>query len=283
MEAANGKQFVTDQYAIVAHGGAEKAWPFSACSDSKFTDAEYDRWTSTLAKETLPVPPRKKLDIKLQDIHGLLNVKWTDAAITEKLAKQKAMEKKCDPANAALVKRDAVLKRKQVAENSGDVDETVKCDSELAALDNASMNGHGSAKPTIVKPMREQDRLELVNQRNRNKNSEEIRRALIGDKKRLHAARAAAGEAARVKAEAAAAEKVKVERAKALGDDLFGEDGGSEISRAGTPTIKKARGRANTPLNGGIKKEHSGLGLRKRATMDDDIIGSMDLGIDIEI
>ncbi len=38
MEAANGKILVSDQYAIVAHGKAEKEWPFLACSDSRFTE-----------------------------------------------------------------------------------------------------------------------------------------------------------------------------------------------------------------------------------------------------
>nr|POF01208.1 rna polymerase-associated protein [Quercus suber] len=277
MEGPNGKQFVTDQYAVVAHGMAEKAWPFSACSDSRFTDAEYDRWTSTLQKENLPLVSRKKLNLKLQDIHNLLNIQWTDAAITEKLARQKDMEKKCDPVNVARIKKEAILKRKDEAEHNGDADEVAKCDAELVALENANLNGHANIKVASDKPMKEQDRLALVNQRNRNKNSEEIRRALIQDKKRLHAARAAAGEAARLKIEAAAAEKARLE-AKASGDDLFGEDGESDMNSTG----RKTKGGANTSSNG-IKKEHSGLGLRKKAAMDDDILGSMDFGIDIEI
>ena len=38
MEGVNGKPFVTNQYAIVAVGKAEKEWPFIACSNSKFTE-----------------------------------------------------------------------------------------------------------------------------------------------------------------------------------------------------------------------------------------------------
>lgn len=41
MEGTNGKPFHTDQYAVVAHGKAEKEWPFLACSDSRFTDVSY--------------------------------------------------------------------------------------------------------------------------------------------------------------------------------------------------------------------------------------------------
>lgn len=43
MEGPNGRPFHTDQYAIVVQGKAEKEWPFSACSDSRFTDVSvYD-------------------------------------------------------------------------------------------------------------------------------------------------------------------------------------------------------------------------------------------------
>lgn len=38
MEGVNGKPFVTNQYAMVAVGKAEKEWPFIACSNSKFTE-----------------------------------------------------------------------------------------------------------------------------------------------------------------------------------------------------------------------------------------------------
>ena len=38
MENANGKSFVTNQYALVTYGKSEKEWPFIACSNAKFTE-----------------------------------------------------------------------------------------------------------------------------------------------------------------------------------------------------------------------------------------------------
>ncbi len=38
METANGKHFVTTQYARAAHGKAEKEWPFISCSNAPFTE-----------------------------------------------------------------------------------------------------------------------------------------------------------------------------------------------------------------------------------------------------
>jgi RNA polymerase-associated protein RTF1 len=38
MEGANGRSFVVDQYAKLAHGKAIRDFPFIACSDSPFSD-----------------------------------------------------------------------------------------------------------------------------------------------------------------------------------------------------------------------------------------------------
>lgn len=38
MEGPNGRPFVTNQYAKLAHGKAVKEFPFIACSDSPFTE-----------------------------------------------------------------------------------------------------------------------------------------------------------------------------------------------------------------------------------------------------
>jgi hypothetical protein len=38
MEAKNGRPFITDQYAKLAHGKAVRDFPFIACSDSPFTE-----------------------------------------------------------------------------------------------------------------------------------------------------------------------------------------------------------------------------------------------------
>lgn len=41
MEGQNGRSFVTNQYAVLAHGKAEREFPFVACSDSPFTEVSH--------------------------------------------------------------------------------------------------------------------------------------------------------------------------------------------------------------------------------------------------
>ena len=299
MEASNGKMFTTDVYAVVAHGTAEKPWPFLACSDGKLTDQEYDRYIATLKKESLRVPKRSFLHQKLDDIHKLLNTNWTDESIQQKLNNQKKMQEKHDPANVAARKRDAILKKRQQAQEDEDAEEVMKCDAELAALENRAMN-MGTTNGSVTKTPHlksertmEQDRLARLNEMTRKANTESVRKAQIEERRKLQKAREDAKRKADEKRAAEAVAKAEEEeregRAKLLGipkddmADLFGSD----ISRTGTPVPggTPRRSRAGTPMNG-VKKEKSGGllgGLKKKGNMDDDVIGGMDLGIDIEI
>jgi RNA polymerase-associated protein RTF1 len=302
MEGSNGKQFLTDQYAIVAHGKAQKAWQFNACSDGHFTDQEFDRYISTLKNDNIRIPTKKYLYARLDAIHGLLNTDWTDEMLSKKFAKQREMQAKHDPVNVARTKRQAIEKRKAQAEESGDAEEVMRCDAELAALENNSsavVNGNGARnspfKPTKNAALAQQERMAAVNLKNRGKNAEEVRKALIEEGKKKQRAREQAAAEMKAKAEAEAAKKAEEEEAKkrALldvpkGDDLFG-DGSSDLSRAATPVggdrTPMKRSRTGTPMNG-VKKEKkpSGpIGAITKKAMDDEIIGSMDLGIDIEI
>jgi RNA polymerase-associated protein RTF1 len=117
----------------------------------------------------------------------------------------------------------------------------------------------------------QQNSLRLLNEKNRKENSENIRKALVAEKNRQRAN-------ARAKAiDLAAASKEKKEKEQTLAvpksegiDDLF--SGGSDISRTATPV-------QDAP----VKKEKVGIPKFTKMSMDDDIIGNMDLGIDIDI
>lgn len=227
-------------------------------------------------------PSRKYIDAKLADINALLNHNWTDKDIQEKISKQTAMEKKYDPANAMNLQREKINKRREIAQNDDDAEEVAKCDAELAALENQKLNGTSSsqARDSPAKPKhkeREQERLAKLNIETRRTNAEEVRKALVEERRKIQKAR----EKAIAEAKAKAAAKAE-EAANGSKSDLFGET--PTASRLGTPANGTPK-RSGTPANGSIGKKPTGpLGaVRGRAKMDDDVIGSMDLGIDIEI
>ncbi|KAK4503491.1 hypothetical protein PRZ48_004406 [Zasmidium cellare] len=288
LETNLGKKFTTDQYAIVAHGKAEKPWPFSACSDSKFTEAEYQRFQETLTKDNMRAPSRKFLSGKVDAINDLINQKFTEETLQAKFTKQKAMQQKYNPAHIAKQKRIDINKRRAEAEENGDEEEVARCDAELQALDNSASNANGAVKisSSPAKTQSQHDRLAQLNHKNRSKNQQEIRNALIAERNRNKKVLEEKAKAAKAAAEAEAnatfkADKKETALKKAAIKDLFGE--GSDTSRAGTPatgidTPKKKSG-TSTPLNG-VKGP---IGALKKKNLEDDVIGGLDLGIDIEI
>lgn len=111
----------------------------------------------------------------------------------------------------------------------------------------------------------QQNSLRLLNEKNRKENSENIRRALVAEKNRQRAN-------ARAKELAASQQKKEQMLAVPKSDDagLFSE--GSDISRTATPV-------QNAPP----KKQKVGIPKFTKMSVDDDVIGSMDLGIDIDL
>lgn len=251
-----------------------------------------DRYLNTLRDQNIRLPTSKTLNVKVADINKLLNRTWTDEDISAKISKQKAIQTKHDPANAANLARQRLLARKARAEEEQDYEEVARCNAELQATEsNAGANtvngvaaGRSPAKPIKTGGViTEQERLAQRNAMTRKTNAEEVRKALLEERRKELAGREKAFAEAKAKAKAKAeadAQRLKVPASDMV--DLFGE--GSDISRAGTPVngLKKAaksgRSRSSTPL---VQRPLGALISTQKN--DDDVIGAMDLGIDIDI
>jgi hypothetical protein len=85
MEKRNRQSFVTDQYVKVAHGKAEREWPFIACSDSPFTEVctipyafgRKDKFLTCCRPNSsaIKVPVKAKVSFSQRD--RLSTPKWT--------------------------------------------------------------------------------------------------------------------------------------------------------------------------------------------------------------
>lgn len=150
---------------------------------------------------------------------------------------------------------------------------------EQAYADSMGLNGtNGTPTPKKVNSI--QDRMAEINRQNRKKNQEEVRKAQLAARKAELAARKQAEakykrKLAEEKAAAEAAEKAK--SLQVPGSDLDALFDGSDASRAATP--KPDEKKIEKPKT----EKKVGIPTFKKKAMDDDIIGSMDLGIDIEI
>lgn len=232
---------------------------------------EFNRWKIAATNDSIRLPTKEHLNKSLQSIHTLLKQEWTDTKIREKIARQNKLAHLNKPSNG-------------VAHSSS-----------MPDFSSPIPNG----TPRNKESMSQADRLYQLNQQNRKKNLEEIRKAQIAEKKRdaENRIKAAArrAEQERLDAEAAAAKAAKESLQVPGGDvdDLFGSD----ISRGGTPAPGSVSGitsgvnmpkRSGTPLGKKVferkdKEERKGMPTFKKRNMDDEVIGSMDLGIDIEI
>lgn len=293
MEAANGKPLQIDQYAIIAHGKAEKEWPFLACSDAWISEAEFDRYKRTMATENLKLPTLSFLMQKLEGIHKLLNHSWTEAEITEKMRRSGVSR-----AKYAAFDRAHLLTERQKFVTDGNESEIARIDAELAALDGpklafgTSIGGNGAGTPAKNDGPRQptqQERLAQLNRQNRIANQDAIRKAQLMEKRaeQREQARVARGEAtanrfARVKTRAKVHHDVGEGQAKGLDAELFGDVTGTDGSRAATP-VPPAAAKPDVVLNGADKRKPEKTRMRSGRNIDDDVLAELDLGIEIDI
>jgi RNA polymerase-associated protein RTF1 len=289
IETANGKIFKTTQYIRAAHGKSERNWPFITCSDSPFTEAEWHRYKQTCIVENVPIPTKPKLNAKISDINALVNRSWTEAELQEKLTKSGALINKFVP-----IERNRLNNLIKEAKNRGDVQKEEALRKELADLDGPKLAYSTSMQPSPKKPsstvMSQQERLALLNKQNRKKNIEEVRQAQINERRaaKMTEAAIARGEdvtedhSRRVKTRA----KFKHDVADGFGVTKKPENGsGASTPAIGTPTLAAKK---STPLPHlaklqAAKGERKGIPTIRRPLMDDDIIGAIDLGIDLDL
>ncbi|CAG7962068.1 unnamed protein product [Penicillium olsonii] len=277
MDAANGRPFVTDQYAKLAHGKAIKEFPFIACSDSPFTEGEYNRYRKTLAVEDLKMATQGKLATKVVDINNLINHEFTRDELNEKLRRQGAFDQKKNVLRRFDVERDLSF-----AKANGNDNEAERLEKELHELLNPNLSWGTSLvkKESDNKGLSEAERVHQINIRNQKLNYENVRRAQIDERK---AARKAAAAVAR--GEAVPNPFMRVRTVAKTHHDV--NDASKTDSPAGTSAdTPKEAAKSNDSSAAAVKttpaKPKNGFMISYRNT-DDENIAALDMDIDIEI
>jgi RNA polymerase-associated protein RTF1 len=186
--------------------------------------ADLDAYKQSLAETNAKLPTQTMLKEKYDAIRDLMNHSWTDAEVTQRLAKshQYAHLLKQRSADQPRIATQAELEAQRIAE---------------------------------------------LNSRNRRLDSERVRKALIEEQRQKKLERRR--EIERKKKEEEEAARKKAEEEKAAEDDLFGGDSKTEDQR---DTPKPAE-----------KEQAKGLPTFRKPKLDDDIIASLDIGVEIEI
>jgi RNA polymerase-associated protein RTF1 len=237
--------------------------------------------------EGVPLPLKPRLVNKIADINNLVNRTWTEAELQEKLKRSGVLSTKTLP-----IERNRINNLIKEAKNRGDEDAVARLRDELATLEGPKLAHGTSLSAAAKKPssggLSQQERLAVLNKANRKKNIEEIRQAQINERRA-----AKMTEAALARGEVVAEDhsrRVKT-RAKFKHDVSEGvkktdtDRSGSNTPAIGTPTSSAKVVTSSLPPIVKVQGngEQKGLPGIRRPLVDDDIIGSIDLGIEIEL
>ena len=287
LEKENGQTFVTTQYVVAAHGKATRSWPFFNCSNAPITEAEFKRYKQACLVDGIKIPTRRHLSNQVGHIDAMENRSWTEAELTEKLRRSGALA-----AKYKSVDRNKLNKRLNQAKLVGDVERQEQIKAELAALEGPKLAfGTSLHKKEPVqtgpKVLTQQERLAIINAENRRKNAEEIKAAQlkeIREQRRIEAA-IARGE------DAVVDHSRRVRTRAVLKHDVNKESGSgaSTPAKTATPKLSPKKEAEILPhmakLHAEMEKQKAqgGIPTIRRPLCDDDIIGAIDLGIEIEL
>ncbi|RKF73705.1 RNA polymerase-associated protein RTF1 [Golovinomyces cichoracearum] len=284
METPNGKQFKTTQYVRAAHGTAERNWPFITCSDSAFTEGEWSRYEKTCKTEKVPLPTKAKLSSKINDINKLVNRSWTEAELQEKLTKSGALLNKFIP-----IERNRLNNLIKEAKLNNDEERLKKLEKELEDLDGPKLAYNTSVKPSSKNSspagLSQQERLAILNRENRRKNAEQVRQAQINERRATKIVEAAMARGENVNEDHSRRVKTRAKLKHDVTDVLSSKkpETKEQISPVSQSSTLKQGSIVVPYLSKLAAEKKSGISLVRRPLMDDDIIGSIDLGIDLEL
>ncbi|OAA66601.1 RNA polymerase 2 transcription elongation factor [Niveomyces insectorum RCEF 264] len=306
-----GQMIVTDQYVVAAHGKAQKEWPFLACSDSAFTEAEWSRYQKVCRADNVAIPKKGVLLNKADDINKLIGRQWTEQELVEKVKRQQELKGRFSGVDR--MRLEYAIKE---AKALGNLDRASQLQDELDNLETPRLAFKTSLTPAAKLSSSsgggggggggasQQERLALLNAENRRRNAEAVRKAQLRERKKTREIerRIELGE----EVEDDHSRRVKT-RAKFLHDangsatpekkptgSQPGSQAGSQVgSRASTPAAG-ATPRLGAQKGGNGLLPHltklqqkatakNGLPLLHKPLEDDDIIASLDLDIDENI
>lgn len=275
--------------------------PFSLPPLLTHCQAEFNRYKSVCAAESVPIPKRPTFVKKIDDINALVQRPWTEQELAEKISRQNSLKVKYSG-----IQRERVQKALAEARARGDEARAAQLQEELDGMETPRLAFRTSltpAKSASGTPRKEgptqQERLALLNLENRRKNAEAVRQALLKERAR---AREAAVTAAAEDEKARRVVKAKVVLHHANDENENGNGNGTtpDGKRGLSQSQSQSRSPSQQQQQQQVKvvaadqelerlkmlqreRETKGIPTIHKPLMDDDIIGALDLGIDVDI
>ncbi|KAK2019196.1 plus-3 domain-containing protein [Colletotrichum eremochloae] len=280
-----GGAFVTDQYVLAAHGKAERPFPFIFLSDRPFTEREYNRYEKVMQSEGLTLPKKQTLLNKIDDINALINHHLTTTEIDERIQRKNALRKKFDPKL-----RERLAQEIEVARLKGNTSKAEELQEQLDDLKTNVLAFKTSLSDTSSKPTTtsQQDRLANINRQRRLENAENVRRAQLKEKAEARKLEAALERGEDIKNDLSRRLRTKAKFIHDANDATkkpSGKDSNASTPGNGTPKsgAQEKNWLPNLAKLQAANQEKKGIPTIHKPLMDDDIIGALDLDIDVDI
>lgn len=256
----------TDRHLVVVHGKAEKLFSMDTLSDSAFTEHEFNRFKTQCELDGVPLPTLSHVQAKARALRALDSRTLTTEEINAMIAKRQQ-------GKHTYLKyyevRHKLQREREAAIADGDDEAVHRIDQELQELEDRHR--------TNARPETQMERMARINNENRHKNREEIRRAELAEKKAAREALMSAEKGGG----SFANPFMRVKTVVKFRHDMSNKEDIKKEQSATPPVESK-------PVE---KKDANGVGVmnhtllpkgRKRGGVDD-VIASMDLGIDIDV
>ena len=245
-----------------------------------------NRYEVTCNNENVSIPTKATLVAKIDDINGLINHNWTSEEIKATLAKKNEWRRKFDPQE-----RERVSRLLEEARERGDDEKVEELTEDLEQLSTerlAFRTTLGQTKIGDAARTAEAQKLAERNKENRRMNVEAVRRAQLKEKAKIREMEAAVKRGEVVQDDASRRLRTKAKFVHNSQEQLQKPSPGN--SQATTPangTPKFGATKQSLPhlakLQEANNADKKGLPTIHKPLMDDDVIGALDLDIDVEI
>jgi RNA polymerase-associated protein RTF1 len=218
-----------------------------------------------------------------------VNRSWTEAELQEKLKRSGALKNKY-----ISIERNRLNNLIKEAKSNGDDERVEQLRTELTNLDGPTLafntSLHSTPKKLAGPPkMTEQERLAKLNKENRRKNAEEVRQAQLRERRQQMATQAAIARGEAVEEDHSRRHKTVAKfkhDVSQIGKRIDSDRSGTNTPAVGTPNLTAKTDIAPLPHIAKLQQsqvDKKGLPTFRKPLTDDDIIGSIDLGIEIEL
>jgi RNA polymerase-associated protein RTF1 len=250
----------TDKHLILVIGKSEREFPMDLMSDSRFTDSEFNRWKLTLEAEKISLPSVSHLRNKAKALNELATRPLTTEEVSAMIAKRNSG--KADYLKS-IGQRRKLQERREEAIAAKDDDAVLQIDKELQELEDQQSG------PARVET--QMQRMARINAENRKRNMAEIRKAEIAEKRAHREALEKAGSGGSTFANPFMRVKTTVK----FKHDMENK---KDVAVGNSPPVKEKEG-----TGVGVLASQVPIMKGRKVAGVDDVIASMDLGIEIDI